>query len=557
MMDRRMMLGLTVALSLAARAAAAPAPDLGSDAQRAAGKALYDAHCVQCHGEKGDGLGDAAPFLLPRPRDFTAGKFKIRSTPSGALPTTEDLRHIIKVGMPYTGMPAWPQFDEQALTNLAYYVKTFSPDFANPERQPAAIEIGAVPSLNEASIEKGTQLYAELGCARCHGELGRGDGVSAPTLKDDWGHPILPADLTQRWTFRGGPTQTDVFRAFSTGLNGTPMPSFADALSAEQRWDLAGYVWSLSPSDSPSYATVVVAKKVQQPLDLKRGGELFAGAQTAFLPVIGQIIQPGRSFHPPLNGVAVRAVYNDSDIAIELRWNDRRADKTGGNAPNMPVPPSEDAGEPAAKPAAADEGDVWGDAEAEPAAAPDAKGEGEFWDDGAGEAATAAGGAEFSDAVAIQFPVEPPTTVRKPYIVFGDKDFPVHLWFIDLAKNTPALWLGHGSDTLEALGTRDLSATTTYDKGEWTVVFKRRLRSRGEAAFQEDGFLPIALSVWDGSHRERGNKRALSTWWTIYLSPGDPPSPLREMAQWAGLTLGLELAFIGWARRRARASSAA
>ena len=44
-------------------ALAAPPVDVGSDAQRAAGKKLYDVNCAQCHGEKGDGLGVAAPFL--------------------------------------------------------------------------------------------------------------------------------------------------------------------------------------------------------------------------------------------------------------------------------------------------------------------------------------------------------------------------------------------------------------------------------------------------------------------------------------------------------------
>ena len=409
-------------------------------------------------------------------------------------------------------------------------MKTFSPDFANPERQPEAIEIGTPPSVSEASIEKGKQLYGELGCVGCHGELGRGDGVSAPTLKDDWGNPIRPADLTQRWTFRGGPTERDIFKAFSTGLNGTPMPSFVDALSVEQRWDLAAYVWSLPPRDTPNYATVVVAKKVQRPLDLDHAAELFTDAETAFLPVIGQVIQPGREFHPPLNGVRVRAVYNDSDIAVELRWNDRHADKTGTNAPNLPVPATEDAGEPAgAKPAAAaDEGDVWGGAEAAPAAAPKAEGGKDVWGEEEGAAAPAAAGSEFADAVAIQLPIEPPTTIRKPYVLFGDKDFPVNLWFVDVAKQTPELWVGRGSDALEKLGARALTATSAYDKGEWTVVFKRRLRSPGEVAFEEGGFLPIALSVWDGSNRERGNKRALSTWWTVYLSPGDPPSPVRR-----------------------------
>src|SRR5882762_5382537 len=159
-------------LSLAAGVAlAAPPADVGSDAQRAAGKKLYDVNCSQCHGDKGDGQGIATPFLLPKPRDFTAGKFKIRTTPSGALPTTQDLKSIIRAGMPYTAMPAWPQFNDQQLTALAYTVKSFAADFAKPDRQPEPIQIPSPPSSSKESIEKGQKLYGELGCARCHGEV--------------------------------------------------------------------------------------------------------------------------------------------------------------------------------------------------------------------------------------------------------------------------------------------------------------------------------------------------------------------------------------------------
>jgi len=84
------------------------------------------------------------------------------------------------------------------------------------------------------------------------------------------------------------------------------------------------------------------------------------------------------------------------------------------------------------------------------------------------------------------------------------------------------------------------------------AVIKRRLRSQGEITFDEGGFVPVAFSVWDGASRERGNKRALTNWWTLYLSPGEQPSPKGQMAKWAGFTLALELAFIGWARRRWR-----
>jgi mono/diheme cytochrome c family protein len=556
----RMRLAITLCLGLAASAAlaAAPAPDVGTDAQREAGKKLYEVNCAQCHGEKGDGEGIAAPFLLPKPRDFTSAKFKIRTTPSGALPTTQDLKKIIRAGMPYTAMPAWPQFTDQQLSDLVYYVKSFAPDFAKAERQAEPIQIPAAPSLSKDSIEKGKKLYADLGCARCHGELGRTDGISAPTLKDDWGNTIRPADLTRRWTFRGGPKREDIFRAFSTGLNGTPMPSFVDALSAEQRWDLANYVYSLSESDTPSYATVVVAKKVQKELD-PNDAKLFEDAEAAYFPVVGQIMQPGRDFHPPCNGITVHAVYNETDLAFELSWHDLRADTTGKNGPEIAVPAAEDEGEkPATKPATEGGGNVWGEEEqAAPAAKPAeaAKSEGNVWGE---EEATAAppapAGSEFSDAVAIQLPVSIPATIRKPYFIFGDKGDPVNLWFADLGKKQGGLYLAQGSDSLEALGPRKLDVVSHYDKGEWRVVFKRPLRSQGEISFEEGAFVPVAFSVWDGSSRERGNKRALTTWWTVYLSPAEKQSPVGEMAKWAVAAFALELVFIGWARRRERAS---
>ncbi len=314
--------------------------------------------------------------------------------------------------MPYTAMPAWPQFSEEQLSDLVYYVKSFAPDFAKADRQAEPIQVTAAPSLSKDSIEKGKKLYADLGCARCHGELGRTDGISAPTLKDDWGNTIRSADLTRRWTFRGGPKREDIFRAFSTGLNGTPMPSFVDALSVEQRWDLANYVYSLSESDTPSYATVVVAKKVQKELD-PNDAKLFEDAEAAYFPVVGQIMQPGRDFHPPCNGISVRAVYNETDMAFELSWHDMRADTSGKNGPEIAVPAAEDEGEkPAAKPAIEGGGNVWGEEEqAAPAAKPaqGAKSEGNVWgEEEASPGAPASPGSEFSDAVAIQLPVVDP-----------------------------------------------------------------------------------------------------------------------------------------------------
>ena len=75
------------------------AQDVGTDAQRESGKNLYGKYCAQCHGDKGDGEGYATSHLSPRPRNFTSGKFKVRTTPNGALPTHQDLVNIIRRGM--------------------------------------------------------------------------------------------------------------------------------------------------------------------------------------------------------------------------------------------------------------------------------------------------------------------------------------------------------------------------------------------------------------------------------------------------------------------------
>ena len=277
----------------------AQGPDIGTDAQRESGKTLYLKNCSQCHGEKGDGEGYATPHLFPRPRDFTRGKFKVRTTPNGALPTHQDLVNIIRRGMPYTSMPAWPNLSDQEVSDLAYFIKTFSPDFAVAESVPKPMELPSAPASTNESIDLGKKLYEETGCLKCHGNLGRGDGPSAPTLMDEFGQPIRAANLTQRWTFRGGPTREDIFRTMTTGLNGTPMPSFTEALTAEQRWAITDFIASLSGSDEPGYTNLVVAKHVPDPIDLTKGAANFESAPVARFPIIGQIMEPGaRSILP-------------------------------------------------------------------------------------------------------------------------------------------------------------------------------------------------------------------------------------------------------------------
>jgi mono/diheme cytochrome c family protein len=528
---RRALAVLLVVLCTAVgmRSTRAAAPDVGTEAQREAGRRLYLKDCSQCHGDKGDGEGYAAPHLYPRPRNFTTGKFKIRTTPNGALPTHQDLVNIIRRGMPYTSMPEWRNLSDEDVSNLAYFITTFSADFSNPENVPQPVSFPSAPKVTMDSIELGKKLYVDNGCVKCHGTLGRGDGPSASTLVDDWGQPLRPADLSHSWTFRGGASRDDIFRTMSTGLNGTPMPSFADALTPEQRWALTDYIDSLSGSNRPGYANLVVARHVQDSIDLAKGAASFESAPAARFPIVGQITEPVREFHPPTTSVTVQAIYDAESIALLVRWHDMSAQKAGKNGPSLQVPPEEEEGAPTPapsnEPAAAD---PFADVQPAPASQP----------------------SEFSDAVSIQVPSQVPAGARKPYFIFGDGQNSVDLWFFDLARPDPVQFTGRGSADIAPNDTGDLTGVASYDQGEWSVIFKRPLRATSGAPFTPGQFMPIAFSVWDGLSRERGNRRGLTVWYSLYVEPETVPSAVGPMVKTALLLLVIELVVIGWVRWR-------
>ena len=534
----------------------AQAPDVGTEAQRESGKRLYLKYCSQCHGENGDGEGYASPHLRPRPRNFTTGKYKVRTTPNGALPTHQDLVSIIRRGMPYTSMPGWPILSDQEVSDLAHFLTTFSPDFTNPENVPKPVPLPSAPASTNESIALGKKLYEENGCVKCHGTVGRGDGPSAPTLIDDWGYPIRAADLAQSWTFRGGSSREDIFRTMSTGLNGTPMPSFLDALPPEQLWAITDFIVSLSGTNGPGYSNLVVAKYVQDPIDLKKGAASFESARVARFPIIGQIMEPGRAFHPPASSVTVQAIYDAESMAFLVRWHDMSAQKTGKNGPSLPVPPEEEE-EPAVGAASgsggASKGSVFGEEEVAPTPAGQKPGGAQpaaadpFAE---AEAAPAGQPSEFSDAVSIQIPTQAPTGARKPYFIFGDAQNSVDLWFFDLARPDPLQFTGKGSGDIAPNATGDLTGVASYDQGEWSVIFKRPLRAASGAAFVPGQFLPIAFSVWDGFSRERGNRRGLTVWYSLYVEPQVVPSAVGPMVKTALFILAIELAVIGWVRWR-------
>ena len=249
------MRALILSLFLATVAAAQP-PALPNQATRlkAEGAVVYTTYCAGCHGVNGDGQGPAAPMLIVKPRDFTKGVFKFRSTPSGTLPTDQDLYKIITRGVYRTSMPNWALLSERERLALVEYIKGFYPKWRElGPGKPVYIPEPPDTLGTTASIARGAELYQMLECLACHGTSGRGDGPSAKTLSPDiWGNPQKPFDFT-KGRLKSGPTPQDVYRTFMTGINGTAMPSYADIFAEPDNenifpgdaWNLVSYILSL------------------------------------------------------------------------------------------------------------------------------------------------------------------------------------------------------------------------------------------------------------------------------------------------------------------------
>ena len=224
------------------------------------GKEVYQRRCLGCHGVDGDGNGPAATFLYrQRPRSFAAAVFKFRLTKE-PLPTDGDLLRTITRGVRGTAMPPWydlPLTDRLAVIQyIKYELAVDRSNKAKPyayftEEPPGPpLYIGRPPLPTREILKRGGEVWQNAKCWECHGQGGKGDGEKAPGLKDDLGFQIVPADLTSG-QFKSGPAVEDIFRTLTTGLSGTPMPSYRDSLPEADRWALSYYVLALSAYKDP------------------------------------------------------------------------------------------------------------------------------------------------------------------------------------------------------------------------------------------------------------------------------------------------------------------
>src|SRR5262245_44602897 len=247
-----------------------PGRDMPSSAPL--GARVYARWCAVCHGPDGRGNGPAAPSLIPRPRDFTLGLFKYKSTPSGQPPSDQDLILRIKNGLPGSAMPYFHDLlTDTEMDAVLSQIKQFSNAFSETDTQ--SISIPTPVAADAESISRGRSIYETQGCAGCHGADMRKGGI----LQDAKNHPVLIRDLTRPWNFGGGSNPDQIWLRLTTGLAGSSMPSYEHALTADQRWDLVRYVES--QARIPAWKPGGTLSGPGQQSDLLRRGEYIVHSE--------------------------------------------------------------------------------------------------------------------------------------------------------------------------------------------------------------------------------------------------------------------------------------
>lgn len=206
------------------------------------GKHIYKVSCQPCHGERGRGDGElVTEDWEVFPRDFSTGDFKYRSTPYGKLPTNTDIKRTILHGIAGSAMPTFHDMQEKDIEAVIEYIKYFSRNWRKEEFHADAVPLPTKPETmqsdggHQKAVESGKVLFAQ-NCAPCHGKQGQGDGMAATTLEDSYGQPIRPSNLLM--PLGCGETEEDVLRTILTGMTGTPMPAFEEALNEEEAWQI-------------------------------------------------------------------------------------------------------------------------------------------------------------------------------------------------------------------------------------------------------------------------------------------------------------------------------
>ncbi len=413
----------------------------------ATGKAAYDQYCARCHGVQGHGDGVEAKRFYPRPRDLTLGVYKFRTTASGTPPTDEDLFNTLTHGLPGSNMPDWQHLDEATRWQLVYYLKSLAPIFE--QTQPAPVKMVTDPGPKRADLGKAKALYAQLGCVACHGASGRANGTSAAGLVDDWGMPIRPVDLTQGWSYRGGNSPRAVMTRVLAGIDGAGMPSYADAISPEDAWQLAYYVASLQ--EPAHWNPIAHAASATGELPASLDDPRWESTERTDLRLRNAVTATGEWTTPPtLRAVTFQAMYNAQEAVFRLTWDDpTHGVEVPADAVAIMFKPTEN----------------------------------------------------FGDLVTLQ---------AWPYA--GAPQLDLCYWSAKTRQIVESLATDFENVTAHPSSQPPLQGTAAYEDGRWHLLIRRPRKPaspQGAAMIPDDAFASIAVTLWDGGNVEA---HAVSPW---------------------------------------------
>jgi DMSO reductase family type II enzyme heme b subunit len=419
-------------------------------AQNEKGKELYDGFCARCHGIDGDGKGEAGNFTYPKPRDFTSGIYKFRTTPSGEPPIDDDIKRIILRGIPGTSMTGWAgKFSDDELDAMVEYLKSFAEETFEFPGEP--FEVGEPPPVTEERLKQGEEIFEKAKCWECHGKFGRGDGEKGwqEGFKDDWGERIYPTNLAHSWELRHGADVKDLYRTLTAGFDGTPMASFQDAYSDDIRWNLSHYLKSLQIERK--FDAIVRGLKVEN-LPSATDHSLWDTADHIDIKMEGKKLF-GFPFIPMITNMRVRVLYTETETAIMLEWIDKKPDKGDDDFP------------------------------------PDA----------------------IRLQFPIRIPgktTEPNINSRVNKNLVN-----LWYWTSSDNKASELNATGPREYHINAQENNNLTAFSTYKDGLYRVIIKRAINTKDEndITFLFDKHIPFTIVAYDGQHNEEGNRGAIST----------------------------------------------
>lgn len=489
----------------------------------ALGKQIYSRQCAACHGTQGQGDGEAAYLLYPKPRNFVAANYRLVSSWE-RVPTDQDLFNTITRGMPGSAMPSWGHLPEEQRWALVYYVKSLAekPLVVKAQKNPGAdgsggegvIQVPPEPLFDATAKARALELFRDA-CASCHGATGKGDG--AQEQADEEGFPTRPRDLTAG-VFKGSPNPIQLYRRIAAGIPGSPMP-MSDWAYGDDAWHLVHYVRSLSSEKQRERVEMkrfeIVATRVKELPDHPDSGiwRLTPPVNLHLMPLWWRSDRPEE--------LTVRALHDGKELTLFLVWADASHDHT------------------AMRPQ------------------------------------------DFRDAVAVQFSL----SKEPPFFAMGEKGKLVNIWmwksevqadielpFHDLETVYPNLGIdsypnlmrspveqphrhaltlesdktfvtGWGAEnivsdrrrkspaedlTAQGFGTlrarpridQKVDAKGVYSTGSYRVMFRRSLKPAGKdsVALQPGMVVPVGFAVWNGSAGDRDGKKSVTIWQDLKIT---------------------------------------